>query len=97
VIGRRGDLAAEDTIANRNIEQHQRKYEQAFPPEHEGETGMRRRGLFDRDNKRNHVGPERQGKCSERRYEDQHDHVKRPIVVVTEDTLGEYRRGTDAD
>src|ERR1700722_4180663 len=59
VPGLRPDLAPEHGVADGGVDQHQLKDEQAFAPEHEGETGMRRRRLLDCDRERNHVGPER--------------------------------------
>src|SRR5438128_1745821 len=69
VIRRRPDLSPEDGVAYHRVEQHQRKNENTSSPEHEGETGMRRRRVLDRDRERDHVRPERDRQGAERRRE----------------------------
>src|SRR5260370_41925273 len=43
MVRRRPDLASEDAVADDRVEQHQRENDDARSPEHEGETGIRRR------------------------------------------------------
>ena len=55
----RRHLAAEDTVVNDGVEQHEREYEEARSPEHEREAGRRRRCLVDGKGERNHIRPKR--------------------------------------
>src|SRR5271169_6377095 len=84
VSGRFANLAPEDAVADDRVEQHQREDDDATP-EHEPKTGLRRGGLADGDNEGNHVWPEGQRQGAECRYEDQRDHIERPVVVVVYD------------
>src|SRR5437868_4116446 len=96
VHGRRYDLASEDAVTDERVEQHHRKYDGASP-EHEGETGWRRRRFVDRDDERDQVGPEGQRESAECGHEDQCDHVERPMVVVAKDTEPEHDCGDCAN
>src|ERR1700737_523836 len=80
------DLAPEDAVADKRVEQHQWEDDQPAPPEHERKTGWRRGRRAEGDYKGDPVGPERQRQRAERRHEDQRDRVERPMVIVTEDT-----------
>ena len=52
------DLAAEDGVAGDGVEQHERENEKPRSPEHERQTGMRRRGFGYGNAVRDHVWPE---------------------------------------
>src|SRR6202040_2702619 len=79
------DLASEYRVADDRVDQHERKDDQAAPPEHECKTGLRRSGFVDGNDGGDHVWPEGQRQGSKCRYEDQRHHVEWPMVVVTED------------
>src|SRR6201987_6058763 len=91
------EFAPEDAVADGRIEQHQREDPKTLAPEHEGESGRRRRGRIDRDLKRNHVGPERECERAEGRNEHQRNHVEWPIVVVVKDAARKHDGGDNAD
>src|SRR5580700_108983 len=94
---RRPDLASEHGVADYGVEQHQREDEEALAPEHEGETGMRGGGFLNRDREWDHVGPERDRQCAERRHENQRDHVKWHSVPTIPNTRGRHHRRDCAD
>src|SRR5260370_24725241 len=85
------DLAPEDSVADHRVKQHQREDDEAAPPEHERKTGLRRGGFVDGDDEGDHVGPERHCQRAECRHEDQYDHVKRAMIIVTQDAEREHR------
>src|SRR5438270_14065209 len=90
-------LASKDAVADRGVEQHQREDEKTLAPEHEGETGMRCGGFFDRDRERDHVGPERDRQSAERRHENERDHVERHSVAAAANARGRQERRDDTD
>src|ERR1700738_1862367 len=91
------DLAPEYPIADSCVDQHQREDEDALPPEHECQTGMRCRSLFDGDDVGDHVRPERDSERPEGRQEDQRDHVKGQSVpmALNADRQHDGRQGSN--
>src|ERR1700756_60215 len=89
------DLASEDAVADDGVEQHQRENEETLAPKHEGETGMWRRRFLDRDRERDHVRPERDRQCAERRRENQRYHIVRHSIPAVPNTRGRHERRDD--
>src|ERR1700677_3130958 len=94
---RRPDLAPEDAQADRGIDEHEREHEQPLAPEHEGETGVRRHRLVDRDGEWDHIRPERDRERGERRDENSCHHIEWRFVTATPDAYRQHDRGHDAD
>src|SRR5271170_1645682 len=90
MVGCWPDLASKDAVADDGVEQHQREDDDTRSPEHEGETGMRRRGFFDRYRERDRQRPER-------RRENEQDHVKRRSIPATPNALGRHQRRDGRD
>src|SRR5271163_2490364 len=88
LVRRRPDLASEDRVADRGVEQHQWEDEEARAPEHEGQTGMWRWRFFDRDRERDHVRPERDPQRAERGRENERDHSERRPVPMVPNAVG---------
>src|SRR6516162_88650 len=93
----RPDLASEDAVTDHCVKQHQREDEEAFAPEHEGETGMRGGGFLDRHREWDHVRPERYCQGAERRSENQRDHVIWDTVAAATNALRRHERRDDTD
>src|SRR3984957_13994845 len=93
ISSRIAKLASENAVADDCVDQHERKDDQAAPPEHEHKTGLRRGGFVDGDDIGDHVWPERQRQGAKSRHEDQRHHVEWPMVIVTQDAEREYGCG----
>src|SRR5258708_25763369 len=89
-------LSPEHAQADRCVEQHEREDEQAWPPEHEAEGGMRGGGFCDGDAERDHVGPKRE--CERRKCccENESHHDKGRSVLTTANACGERDRSKRA-
>ena len=98
IVPRHGcDFTSEDSVADDRVEEHERKDEKAFSPEHEYKTGMRRCRFVDGEDEGDHVRPERNGQGAKGRQEDQYDHRKGRLIPAVPNTDREHNCRQAAD